>query len=574
VARNAHVLAIGVSRCDRRRRSTNTMINREASHRVDRPDAGAGRTWPWGLRRAGHPAPKTRFFTADHSCRPKLPALAWSARIDRDQHVTITHGKWVETDAASAVEGAWSCRFEDRDFPAAMTFTGTGIRVTPDVVVAATPTHTLQPVYSTRTPDAVLFANSLAFLLVAANDGLDVNYRRYDHDLMSVMNGLREYVRTIPTRSGRGVRVHYHANVEVSGGLTLREVPKAATRPFETFDDYHSFLVTEVQSVVANAADAARILRYRPVTTVSSGYDSPTCAVLARAAGCAEAITFTRAQGNFADREDSGRHVADYLSLSCTEHDPQAYLSRDDFPEAEFVAAGTGGDDIVYVALEGALPGVLLFTGYHGDKIWARSGVHPSRDIVRGDPSGGSLTEFRLRVGFLNLPVPFIGCTEHRSIHAVSNSSQMKSWSRDAAYDRPIPRRIVESAGVPGHLFGQTKKAVALPYQTTQTRNPPLTEWLTRNSQLNFEQWLQMHPVFTSPWDRLWFGLMHRLYWLNVGGLAKARRCAAPIGMSRVLPCLPWIADSYAKQRSEHMVLFHWGMERMMDRYRAAMRDR
>ena len=73
----------------------------------------------------------------------------------------------------------------------------------------------------------------------------------------------------------------------------------------------------------------------------TSGYDSPTCAVLARAAGCTEAITFTSARGDFAEREDSGHRVANHLGLSCTERDPKAYLSRDDCPEAEFVALRT-----------------------------------------------------------------------------------------------------------------------------------------------------------------------------------------------------------------------------------------
>ena len=86
------------------------------------------------------------------------------------------------------------------------------------------------------------------------------------------------------------------------------------------------------------------------------------------------------------------------------------YLERKDCPEIDFLATGYGGDDLIYSSAERRLGARLLLTGYHGDKVWARHNDSVSPNIVRGDPSGGSLAEFRLRVGFLNLPVPFIGC--------------------------------------------------------------------------------------------------------------------------------------------------------------------
>jgi hypothetical protein len=43
----------------------------------------------------------------------------------------------------------------------------------------------------------------------------------------------------------------------------------------------------------------------------------------------------------------------------------------------------------------------------------------------------------------------------------------MDPWRVGAQYDRPIPRRIVESCGVPRHMFGQEKKAIAQPLWTS-----------------------------------------------------------------------------------------------------------
>jgi len=79
--------------------------------------------------------------------------------------------------------------------------------------------------------------------------------------------------------------------------------------------------------------------------------------------------------------------------------------------------------------------------------------------MQRKDVSGLNLSEIRLAAGFFNLAVPFIYGRNMADITAISSSSAMASWSLAQDYDRPIPRRIVESAGVPRDLFGQRKRA-------------------------------------------------------------------------------------------------------------------
>ena len=100
----------------------------------------------------------------------------------------------------------------------------------------------------------------------------------------------------------------------------------------------------------------------------------------------------------------------------------------------------------------------LLFTGFHGDKIWDKHNDKVSPYLIRGDTSGCSLAEFRLRVGFIHLPLPFIGATSNPSIHGIANSDEMSPWCINNDYDRSIPRRIVEEAGVDRSSFGQIKK--------------------------------------------------------------------------------------------------------------------
>jgi hypothetical protein len=127
----------------------------------------------------------------------------------------------------------------------------------------------------------------------------------------------------------------------------------------------------------------------------------------------------------------------------------------------------------------------VLFSGYHGDKVWERDpGAKYVGDVlVRGDSSGLNLSEIRLVAGFVNLPVPFIEARSTASINRVSNSAEMEQWRLGTNYDRPIPRRILESEGVPRDLFGTRKKAVIDWYREPHNRQlrSEFMTWVERN---------------------------------------------------------------------------------------------
>ncbi len=481
--------------------------------------------------------------------------------------VNVHAGAWVEVGDRHVVEGAWSGDYDAGDFTTAHVFSGTGLRTTSEGLVLATPTDTLQPLYLLYAEDRLFCSNSLAFLLAAADDDVDPDYPHYDLDLITIMFGLRRYRRTLPTRAGQTIRLYYHANVVVTRTLETRVVAKAGPPPFGSFGAYRTFLSDTIARVVANAVASGRRQRYRSLATVSSGYDSPACAVLARAAGCEETVTFRRARADFATQEDSGRTIAEYLGLRVTEFDADAYRHRSDFPEVEFCVAG-GGEDVVMSVLEDSLRARLLFTGYHGDKVWSRINHDVGPHIVRGDASGCSLAEFRLRVGFLNVAVPFAGAVGHPSIHGISNSAEMHPWSLpDTAYDRPIPRRIVEEAGVPRALFGQVKKAVTMPYQRAEGVNPQLEEVMSPISHAAFASFAAARPLFKGFVDRATYATLHGLYRLNDRALESyaLNRLATRVG--RPLPKGPWMPWRYGKERAPHSLVFHWAMQRLRPRY-------
>jgi hypothetical protein len=87
----------------------------------------------------------------------------------------------------------------------------------------------------------------------------------------------------------------------------------------------------------------------------------------------------------------------------------------------------------------------------------------PGTDMKRTNlaNTGSGLSEYRLRTGFMHVPVPVFGFNAAQSIRAIGRSEAMQPWRLGTSYDRPIPRRIAEEAGVPRMAFGVKKAHVA-----------------------------------------------------------------------------------------------------------------
>jgi hypothetical protein len=111
----------------------------------------------------------------------------------------------------------------------------------------------------------------------------------------------------------------------------------------------------------------------------------------------------------------------------------------------------------------------LLLTGTYGS-IWDTEKCFSNRVVLnselrRSDLSTHGMSEFRLVVGFIQVPFPYIGARRMQDILKITDSSEMNSWRLGNSYDRPIARRIAENAGsseIPlwpvkegfcGHLF-------------------------------------------------------------------------------------------------------------------------
>ncbi len=406
--------------------------------------------------------------------RSQSPPMAWCVRVRCGNDVELLCGDSVEVRDDGFFEGAWAGRAETFDITTAPDVFGSGGRITGDDLIIVTPSHTLERVQFIQRRDETLISNSLVFLLATAGAELDPHHAAYASDFTRIVYyGIAAFDTAIPLRLSRlpknDVEGGSEAHLICLKNICLRRdgridfVEKPATPRFETFDEYVALLGDVLQKTVVNAASPHRKTRYSPLASVSTGYDSPAVAVLARRAGCEKAVTFThaRADGKSSAESDSGKPIADVLRYQLKEFDREAYRNINSFPEAEFLATGMSGEDVNLLALETDLHHSVFFTGFHGGHVWDMDS-HPD-DLLRSkDMSGASMNEFRLRVDFVHLPAPFIGVRRHPKIVEIANSDAMKRWSVGTDYDRPIPRRIAEDAGVPRAAFGQRNRATTV----------------------------------------------------------------------------------------------------------------
>ena len=492
-----------------------------------------------------------------------LPRLAWCAALVRGSAtVRVFHGAWVETRPTFFFEGAWNGRFVDGQPSGATAAFGSGGELTGDAVLFVTPTHMLERVHAIEVDDTLWVSNSLAFVLAASGEQLDERYRYYHFDLMTNMRGYRRYKPSVPTRAGRDLRVFFHANLRVDSSLAIEPLPKAVPGGFSGYSDYIAHLRQLVAEVCANAAGPGRATTsYSPLATISSGYDSPATALLAREVGCREAVTFGTARPGYEEDDDSGRAIAEVLGLAVHEFDRTAYRDYVTFPEAEFLAYGAGGEEVVFAPLEQILPGRILFTGYLGDAVWNRVTARVNTELLMLYPGGSSLGEFRLRVGFIHFPVPTAGYIRHPSVYAVTNSPEMEPWTLRNDYDWPIPRRLLEQAGVPRAAFGRTKKAITQPLWNTED----LESIMAPPSYRDFCQFIAPLSFFDGTLDTLAFRGARFLYEANLRVNWRLMGAARRLGIS--MTERPLVDERFSRDRGPSSFTFHWGVARTLPRY-------
>jgi hypothetical protein len=375
----------------------------------------------------------------------QLPPLAWLATVDRGV-VRVRCGTSVRRSEDGFLEGTWVGDAMLAGLPASTTIFGSGMMADGADVVVVPPSHPHERLYFHRSvPDEArwMVSNSMAWLLAAADLELDpaVPYP-------TLFTAASEYVRPptaeIPTLTTPIIAAVYD-NFRLTPDGVLTEEKRPTEQPFADYADYSTRIRAALTSAIANAPG------YEPAVALSSGYDSTAVAAIAAPLGCRRALTFALGTSG----PDSGAVTAERLGMSAETFDRLAYLSRADLPEAEFLATGMSGEDVVLSSMAESLRRTFLITGSE-EFLLKGSTFRP--ELHRGDLSWCSVTEFRLRLDFVHVPLLFMGATEQPSLTRIIESAEMDPYRLSGKYDKPIQRRLAEEAGVPRGSFATVKR--------------------------------------------------------------------------------------------------------------------
>ena len=320
-----------------------------------------------------------------------------------------------------------------------------------------------------------------------------------------------------------------HLNLEVSPN-SVREIEKPLPPEFATFEDYHAYLSAKLGQVLANARDPDRTEPMAVLTTQSKGYDTTAINAMAAKFGVDRAFTVSKGKGGGfpADRDrsyqvdDDGTEICNCLGIPCTQIERRAFENRFAY-EAELYSALDENQDANFLELFDCINRMnrigILLVGALGEiwypaELWRRKSVPMSPDLVRWDLANDGLAEIRLIIGFVLVAPVYIGARRRSDINSITESQGMNSWRLGTDYDRPIPRRIAEEAGVPRVLFGSKKMASVVEFSW------PHIPW---NPDLRAEYFLflEKHKLLTRRMTKL-FPVIHRINWMLEG---HSRNC-------------------------------------------------
>ncbi|MBZ2174089.1 hypothetical protein K8M07_02310 [Schnuerera sp. xch1] len=398
-----------------------------------------------------------------------LPKLSWCAvTTHKSSEIHIYHGNGVETFEDFFVEGAWDGDFCSGDFDESEFFMGSGGKMSENGsggVILATSNHTLERLYSISEESVIYISNSLPFILYMSDSELESKYLSYETVFNSILKGINKYTKMIPLNEGKKINLHYYCNILLNDKYELLELQKNEIKSFKDYEDYENRLVKALKTFVNNAQDPERKIKYELTTTISKGYDAAACAAMAYEVGCEKVVSFDKPQ-KYAD--DCGDDIAKKLGYkSIITKNANEYLNNKSLVEAEFVSSGELGTGIVFTAFEKEFKNSVVFIGERGDKIWDKNRTDYNNYFRFENEvfTSTSMVENRLRIGYIIIPMPLFGASQWPSIHKISNSDEMKSYSIGGNYDRPIPRRILETRGIDRNMFGVEKKGAGFNYR-------------------------------------------------------------------------------------------------------------
>lgn len=437
----------------------------------------------------------------------RRPDGTWSARIG--DHVDLLNG--------GLIEGCWAGPFEEGGFLGSPNLFGSGVAMAAGQTWFCPPAHTCDALFAVEHGGRRLVSNSLFLLLRESGVALDPEHN-YTRALFTLAYGIDEAAEVLYRNADTTLYRILYDDFTFESGAPQRRRKADVTVPLNSYADYHRYIIDTAGSCARNASASGRRSPHTLVATVSSGYDSTAAAAVGKAIGCNRAITVRSGRHGIVD---TGRPAAEAMGLTCIERERIDPAQQTDRSEIEFLMSGSGGGDYPISAFTDVLENSLCLTGYLGDMVWDLHG-QPNSTLARGDNIGVSLSEFRLRVGYFHLPVPFIAARRHADIQRISRGEEMRPWTIGGDYDRPIARRMIEETGVPRGLFAQSKKGMALIFSWG-----PM--FLSPAVRQGFNDFLRERGSFTGVYAR------HAAFHLGHVSFRIARKLKDKLGADRLL---------------------------------------
>lgn len=421
----------------------------------------------------------------DVSIRTSLPKLAWSLTVSPGG-ARLDAGDGVEVKDGVCFEGAWSnpgcdlrSQYRAGNLGGAYFFGSAVLSLNRRQFAFFPPTHTIDALYVLVWNDRpeVTVTNSFVWALKQSGVGFgSIAFKDLVDDIRTARSGIISYkIYLLSTKKCSVLQMIYTPFV-ISADGTLHDWPLTLSlkRHRFTYEEYRDGILDVLAAMWQNASSGERKRPFRGIaSTMSSGYDSVACTALLKSLGFRTALSLRTSRGQ---RDDSGSIAGREMGVDVRLFDRiggkleyqgangDYYLRLRDLreattsPLAEFIAPLTSHGDVIFGAFEPELASSVLLTGFFGNYVWDFN-CPTDPWVERGGTPGTALGEYRLRVGFVHVPAPYILSRESRAIRRLTQSREMRPFSYGNPYNRPIARRLGEEAGASRESFGMKKKA-------------------------------------------------------------------------------------------------------------------
>ena len=393
-----------------------------------------------------------------------FPKLAWVTMMDEQQdYIAVYHGEYVDCHDQWFIEGIWDGPFDDGNFHQADLIFGSGMRMDGEKTMFVSSSSHAERLYYAFHQHKFLVSNSLPCLVSCTDIELDPA-RDYASFFQSIEGGFGKHEKEVPVRDGCDKIFNIIGdNLVYSSGKVSIEA-KTKKQHFFDFKSLKNFFQETFLQLKKNWESPLRNNALLTFSTISTGYDSAVISYFVAQAGCHQFFTCVSSNMvgitclvNEKKIKDDGSHIAGFMGGECIKFDQQDF--KRDLTNEVYLFPG-----MPYTRLTNFLPMInhldrldkpsILFTGIGGDYAW---GSDP-KDRDYYDYGVISLSEIRLKTGFIHCSFLSWLSQFRPLLLEISRSEDMKQWSIKSDYNRPIPRRMLEEAGIPRKDFGYFKK--------------------------------------------------------------------------------------------------------------------